>query len=63
MLYEVITDLQAVEITFTIEYQVDPTKINDLYLRYNTLENLETLLQNPIWAATEAVASTRNNFV
>jgi len=52
------SDLQAVEITFTIEYQVDPTKINDLYLRYNTLENLETLLQNPIWAATEAVAST-----
>lgn len=49
-------DLQAVEITFVVEYRIDPSKIEDLYLNYRTLDNIESVLQNPVWQATEIVA-------
>ncbi len=49
-------DLQAVEITFVVEYRIDPSKVEDLYLNYRTLDNIESVLQNPVWQATEMVA-------
>lgn len=49
-------DLQAVEITFVVEYRIDPSKVEDLYLNYKTLDNVEAVLQNPVWQATELVA-------
>lgn len=49
-------DLQAVEIKFVVEYRIDPSKVEDLYLNYRTLDNIESVLQHPVWQATELVA-------
>lgn len=52
------SDLQAVLVSFDIDYKIDPTVVQNLFLTYKTLGGLESILTNVALQEAERLAST-----